>query len=88
MVTRLFWYPTAKILADEDLVEFIAFHDQFMTPSGRFADLVLPACTQFESWGLQDVWKYGDEVMVWNDRGRMVIPCRLQDMPGGMQGQA
>ena len=55
---------TAKILADESMVEFIAFQDQFMTPSGKFADLVLPVCTQFESWGLQDGWKYGDEVII------------------------
>jgi anaerobic dimethyl sulfoxide reductase subunit A len=55
---------TAKILSDENLVEFIAFQDQFMTPSGKFADLVLPACMQFESWGLEDGWKYGDEVII------------------------
>ena len=55
---------SAKILADENLVEFIAFQDQFMTPSGKFADLVLPACTQFETWGLEDGWKYGDEVIL------------------------
>ncbi len=55
---------TAKILSDESLVEFIAFQDQFMTPSGKFADLVLPVCTQFESWGLEDGWKYGDEVII------------------------
>ncbi len=55
---------TAKILADENLVEFIAVQDQFMTPSAKFADLVLPVCTQMETWGLQDGWKYGDEVIV------------------------
>lgn len=55
---------TAKILADENLVEFIAVQDQFLTPSGKFADLVLPVCTQFETWGLEDGWKYGDEVIL------------------------
>ncbi len=35
-----------------------------MTPTGRFADLLLPACTQFETWGLEDGWKYGDEVIL------------------------
>lgn len=55
---------TAKILSDESLVEFIVVHEQFMTPTARFADVVLPACTQFETWGLEDGWKYGDEVIL------------------------
>ncbi len=55
---------TARILANEELVEFIAVQDNFLTPTGRFADLVLPACTQFETWGLEDGWKYGDEVIL------------------------
>ncbi len=55
---------TAKILQDESLVEFITVQDQFLTPSGKFADLILPACTQFETWGLEDGWKYGDEVII------------------------
>jgi len=55
---------TARILADESLVELIVVQDQFLTPSARFADLVLPVCTQMESWGLEDGWKYGDEVIL------------------------
>jgi anaerobic dimethyl sulfoxide reductase subunit A len=55
---------TAKILADENLVEFIVVQDQFMTPSARYADLLLPVCTHFETWGLEDGWKYGEEVIL------------------------
>src|SRR5512147_1390634 len=55
---------SAKILQDESRVEFIAVQDQFMTPSARFADVILPACTQFETWGVEDGWKYGDEVIL------------------------
>jgi anaerobic dimethyl sulfoxide reductase subunit A len=55
---------SARILEDESLVEFIVVQDQFLTPSARYADLVLPVCTQFETWGLEDGWKYGDEVIL------------------------
>jgi anaerobic dimethyl sulfoxide reductase subunit A len=55
---------TARILADDSLVEFVAVQDNFLTPTARFADVVLPACTQFETWGLEDGWKYGDEVLL------------------------
>ncbi len=55
---------TAEILRDESLVEFLAVQDNFMTPTARFADILLPACTQFETWGVEDGWKYGDEVIL------------------------
>ncbi|HSB02106.1 MAG TPA: molybdopterin-dependent oxidoreductase, partial [Anaerolineales bacterium] len=55
---------TAGILRDETKVEFIAVQDNFLTSSARFADIVLPACTQFETWGVEDGWKYGDEVIL------------------------
>ncbi len=55
---------TAKILKDESLVEFIAVQDQFLTSSGKFADLILPACIQFETWGIEDGWKYGDDAIL------------------------
>lgn len=54
----------AKILSDESLVEFLVVHEQFLTPTARFADILLPVCTQFEMWGLEDGWKYGDEVIL------------------------
>jgi anaerobic dimethyl sulfoxide reductase subunit A len=55
---------TAEILRDESKVEFIAVQDNFLTPSARFADIILPACTQFETWGVEDGWKYGDQVIL------------------------
>lgn len=55
---------SAEILADESRVEFLAVQDNFLTSTARFADLLLPACTQFECWGLEDGWKYGDEVIL------------------------
>jgi anaerobic dimethyl sulfoxide reductase subunit A len=55
---------SAALLADESRVEFLAVQDNFLTPTARYADLVLPACTQFETWGIQDGWKYGEEVIL------------------------
>ena len=62
---------TARILQDESLVEFIVVQDNFLTPTGRFADILLPACTQFETWGVEDGWKYGDEVIL---MPQLVVP--------------
>ncbi|MGE5359828.1 MAG: DMSO/selenate family reductase complex A subunit [Bacteroidales bacterium] len=55
---------SARILQDERLVEFIVVQDNFLTPTARFADIVLPAATQLETWGVEDGWKYGDEVLL------------------------
>jgi len=55
---------TINIMQDESLVEFFAVQDNFMTPTAMFADLLLPACTQFETWGVEDGWKYGEEVLL------------------------
>lgn len=55
---------SVSILSDEAMVEFIVVQDNFLTSSARFADIVLPACTQFETWGVEDGWKYGDEVIL------------------------
>jgi anaerobic dimethyl sulfoxide reductase subunit A len=55
---------SAALLRDESKVEFMVVQDNFLTPTARFADLVLPACTQFETWGVEDGWKYGDEVIL------------------------
>jgi anaerobic dimethyl sulfoxide reductase subunit A len=55
---------SAAILRDESKVEFLIVQDNFLTPTARFADIILPACTQFETWGVEDGWKYSDEVIL------------------------
>jgi anaerobic dimethyl sulfoxide reductase subunit A len=55
---------SAEILRDQSKVEFLVVQDNFLTPTGTFADILLPACTQFETWGVEDGWKYGDEVIL------------------------
>ncbi|HMM19131.1 MAG TPA: molybdopterin-dependent oxidoreductase [Selenomonadales bacterium] len=39
---------TARLLADEEKCEFILVHDVFMTPSAKFADILLPDVTYLE----------------------------------------
>jgi anaerobic dimethyl sulfoxide reductase subunit A len=53
----------ASKLADESLVEFIIVQDQFLTPSAKFADLLLPACTWMETSGISSNWKYGSTLI-------------------------
>ncbi len=53
-----------EIMKDESKVEFFAVQDNFLTPTGMYADLLLPACTQFETWGFEDGWKYGDDLIL------------------------
>ena len=55
---------SAEILRDESKVEFIVVQDNFLTSTAKFGDIVLPACTQFETWGVEDGWKYSDEVIL------------------------
>ena len=64
---------SAEILADENKVEFLAVQDNFLPPTARYAALLLPACTQFETWGIQDGWKYGEEV---------ILAPKIVDPPG------
>jgi anaerobic dimethyl sulfoxide reductase subunit A len=67
---------SAAILRDESKVEFLVVQDNFLTPTGMFADVLLPACTQFETWGVEDGWKYGDEV---------ILQPKLVEPPGECQ---
>ena len=55
---------TVEIIKDTSLLEFFVVQDNFMTPTARFADVILPACTQFETWGMEDGWKYGEELIL------------------------
>jgi anaerobic dimethyl sulfoxide reductase subunit A len=51
---------TAAILQDETLCEYIVCSDLFLTPSAKFADLVLPGTSMFEQDNLTTPWTQGD----------------------------
>ena len=57
---------TAEILRDTSLVEFIVVHEHFMTPSAKFADILLPAATQMEQDDLCTTWVWGDSLIAIN----------------------
>ena len=50
---------TKQILEDESLCEFIVCSDVFMTPSAKFADLVLPATSLLECDNIITPWNQG-----------------------------
>ena len=58
---------TAAILQDERLVEFIVVSDQLMTPSARFADILLPADHSLERCDLGSPWT-GEEYVVFGNK--------------------
>jgi anaerobic dimethyl sulfoxide reductase subunit A len=55
---------TIGILRDENLIQFIVAEEQFMTPSARFADLVLPADHSFERCDLGYPWSGDNYVLL------------------------
>lgn len=53
---------TAAILRDERLCEYIVCSDLFMTPSAKYADLLLPGVSMFEQDNITKPWVQGDMV--------------------------
>ncbi len=51
---------TKKILEDESLCEFIVCSDVFMTPSAKYADIVLPATSLLETDNIITPWNQGN----------------------------
>ncbi|HBO21859.1 MAG TPA: dimethyl sulfoxide reductase subunit A [Providencia sp.] len=49
----------AKLLADESKVEFIVSSDLYLSPSAKYADLVLPETSFMERWNIGDTWGTG-----------------------------
>jgi anaerobic dimethyl sulfoxide reductase subunit A len=62
---------TVEILRDESLVEFIVASDHFLTPSARFADILLPADHSLERADIGVPWS-GEKYIVFGDKA--VVP--------------
>lgn len=67
---------TAKLLADESLAEFIVDNGHFLTPSAKYADIVLPADTFMEREDMLSPWGYGDYVLYLNKAVDPPAECR------------
>ncbi len=69
---------TAKILQDESKCEFILCSDIFMTPSARFADILLPAASGFENDNMTAPWLNGNYVIYNNKLIDPFFECKFE----------
>lgn len=67
---------TRKLLEDETKVEFIVVSDLFMTPSAKYADILLPGTTFFERWDIGVPWCFGDYVVFGEKTIDPLYECR------------
>lgn len=67
---------TIEILKDESLVEFIVTHEQFMTPSAKFSDIILPAVTWMEADGMTTNWVMGNTLYYMNKAIDPLFECK------------
>ncbi|HHX50072.1 MAG TPA: molybdopterin-dependent oxidoreductase, partial [Clostridia bacterium] len=67
---------TAEILKDESKVEFIVVSELFMTPSAKFADILLPGDSSFERNNISTPWGFGDYVVYANKIIDPPFECR------------
>ena len=54
------------LLRDESLCEFIAVSDLFVTPSAKFADIILPSSSPWEKEDILHPWSWGDYLIYCN----------------------
>ncbi|MCM3767878.1 DMSO/selenate family reductase complex A subunit [Neobacillus niacini] len=67
---------TKKLLEDESKVEFIVVSDLFMTPSAKYADILLPGTSFFERWDIGTPWCFGDYVILGQKTIDPLYECR------------
>jgi anaerobic dimethyl sulfoxide reductase subunit A len=69
---------TIRILKDTDKCEFILCSDVFMTPSARFADILLPAPSFFEDENIVAPWVFGSYLLYNNKVTGPLFECRFE----------
>ncbi|MCR4804856.1 MAG: molybdopterin-dependent oxidoreductase [Clostridia bacterium] len=69
---------TEEILKDESKCEFIVVSDLFMTPSARYADLLLPGASLFECESMAGPWGDGDYLLYGNQCVEPLFESRFE----------
>lgn len=57
-------HQAIKVLEDESKIEFIVSSDLYLTPSAKFADLLLPETSFMERWNIGETWGTGSYLML------------------------
>ena len=71
-------HGTIGLLEDETKCEFILCSDLFMTPSARYADILLPASSVFEGENITGPWR-GDGYLLKNNKAiKPPFACRFE----------
>ncbi|MCF0107072.1 MAG: molybdopterin-dependent oxidoreductase, partial [Holdemanella sp.] len=69
---------TKKLLEDESKVEFIVVSDLFMTASAKYADLLLPGVSMFETNNISMPWAYSNLLGASNKVIEPLYDCRWE----------
>ena len=71
-------HRSEKILKDESLCEFIVVSDLYMTPSARYADLLLPGASLFETESMAGPWGDGAYLLYGNQCIKPLFESRFE----------
>lgn len=69
---------TIEVLQDESKVEFLICSDVFMTPSAKFADILLPAPSFLEEDNISSPWRAGHYLLHNNQVIEPLFGCRTE----------
>ena len=69
---------TASLLKDTGKCEFIVCSDVFLTPSARYADILLPAASMFETYNINTPWREGNYLLASSPAIDPVFECRFE----------
>lgn len=54
----------ARVLEDDAKIEFIVVSDLYMTPSAKYADILLPETSFMERWNIGETWGTGNYLLL------------------------